>query len=77
MAQAKLGFARLTIAALAATALSGCGMAGPKKQTVAAVPSQSLIAPNGGFSDETPAQRRAEWLQAPASSPAGTSTDDK
>jgi len=74
MAQAKLGFAWLTVAALAATALSGCGMAGPKKQTVAAAPSQSLIAPNGGFSDETPAQRRAQWLRTPATAPADTGT---
>ena len=62
MAQSKLPFA--LIAALGALALSACARttAPNKKTTVAA--NQSLVAPNGGFSDKTPAQRRKEWLHS-------------
>jgi len=64
MAQSKLAF--VLMVALSAWVLSACARttAARKETQVAAASSQSLIAPNGGFSDETPAQRRREWLNS-------------
>ena len=63
MVQSKLAFA--VLAALSTFTLSACTRtASTKDAKVAAVSSQSLVAPNGGFSDKTPAQRRAAWLHS-------------
>ncbi len=74
MAQAKLGFAWLAIVTFTALAIAGCARnsASKTQQAMASAPPQSLLAPNGGFSNKTPAQRRAEWLKTPSSATSST-----